>query len=75
MIVHNFDILGVPHHPPETDAPLVVDSYTHLACSLSFQQFQAISRRVTQILDGHSSIQLAQLAERPHLYFAGKLAA
>jgi hypothetical protein len=44
MIVHDFDILGVPHHPPETDAPLVVD---HLACSLSFQQFRAISRRVT----------------------------
>lgn len=28
MIVDDFDILGVPHHPPETDAPLVIDSYT-----------------------------------------------
>jgi hypothetical protein len=58
MIIHDFYILSVPHHPPKTDAPLVVDSYTHLACSLSFQQFRAISRRVTQVLDGHSSIQL-----------------
>jgi hypothetical protein len=47
MIVHDFDILGVPHRPPKTDSPLVVDSHTHLACSLSFQQFRAISRRVT----------------------------
>jgi hypothetical protein len=75
MIVHNFNNLGVPHHPPKTDAPLVVDSYTHLACSLSFQQFRAISRWITQVLDRRSGIQLAQLAERPRLYFAGELAA
>ena len=75
MIVHYFDILGVSRHPPKTDAPLVVDSYTHLARSLSFQQFQTIARRVTQVLDRRSGIQLAQLAERPHLYLAGKLAA
>jgi hypothetical protein len=41
MIVHNFNILGVPHHPAKADVPLVVDFYTHLACSLSFQQFIA----------------------------------
>jgi len=75
MIVYDFDILGVPHHPPETDAPLVVDSYTHLACALSFQQFRAISRWITQVLDRRSGIQLAKLAERPRLYFAGELAA
>jgi hypothetical protein len=65
----------VPHHPAKADAPLVVDSYTHLACSLSFQQFEAISRRITQVLDRRSGIQLAQLAERPHLHFARELAA
>jgi hypothetical protein len=75
MIVHNFNILCVAHHPAKADAPLVVDSYTHLACSLSFQRFEAISRRVTQVLDRRSGIQLAQLAERPHLYFARELAA
>jgi len=75
MIVHNFNILGVPRRPAKADAPLVVDSYTHLACSLSFQQFEVISRRVTQVLDRRSGIQLAQLAERPHLYFARELAA
>jgi hypothetical protein len=64
MIVHNLNILGVLFHPPKTDAPLVVDSYTHLARSLSFQQFQTISRRVTQVLDRRSGIQLTQLAER-----------
>ena len=36
MIVHDFDILGVSRHPPKTDAPLVVNSYAHLASSLSF---------------------------------------
>jgi hypothetical protein len=41
----------------------------------SFQQFRAISRRVTEVLDRRSGIQLAQLAERPHLYFARELAA
>jgi hypothetical protein len=40
MIIHDFDILGVPYNPPKTDAPLVVDSHTHLAHSLSFQQFR-----------------------------------
>jgi hypothetical protein len=75
MIVHNLNILGVLFHLPKIDAPLVVDSYTHLARSLSFQQFQTISRRVPQVLDRRSGIQLAQLAERPHLYLAGKLAA
>jgi hypothetical protein len=75
MIIYDFDILGVPYHPPKTDAPLVVDSHTHLARSLSFQQFRTISRRVTEVLDRRSGIQLAQLAERPNLYFARELAA
>ena len=73
MIIHDFNILGVPHHPAKADAPLVVDSYTHLACSLSFQQFEAISRRVTQVLDRRSGIQLAQLAKRPHCILLGNL--
>jgi hypothetical protein len=28
--------LASPRHAPKTDAPLVVNSYAHLACSLSF---------------------------------------
>ena len=75
MIIHDFDILRVPYHLPKTDVPLVVDSHPHLARSLSFQQFRTISRRVTEVLDRRSGIQLAQLAERPNLYFAGELSA
>ena len=43
VVVHNFDIKGLPIMPRETDAPPVVDANAVLAGALALQRLEAVS--------------------------------
>src|SRR5690242_9339358 len=63
VIVHDLDVFGVAIGPPEADAPLVVDPDAHLSGTVSGQSFEAIARRIAQIVGRRRRIELAKLAQ------------
>ena len=74
VIVHNFDLIGVPFAPHEADAPLVVDADAELTCSISRERLQAIPRRRSQVVDGSGIVQHHQLHLRSALNIVRNLA-
>jgi len=64
MIIHDFDVQGIPIVPLEANPPLVVDANTMLSAPIAAQSFQAIGRRHAQILQCLRTIQHPQLAQR-----------
>ena len=63
VVVHDFDIIGVPVHPLEADAPLVVDPYAPLTFSVSNQFLEHICRWNTQKHKGCSTMDLGKLSK------------
>src|ERR1700680_866899 len=63
MIVDNLNIMSAMTHPPEANAPLIVDPDTYLAGALALEHFEAVSRRDLQVLDRPRCIHLAQLSQ------------
>jgi hypothetical protein len=51
MVVRDLDVRSVSVHPSKADTPLIVDPNTHLPCPISFQGFEPIAGRITQVVD------------------------
>jgi hypothetical protein len=64
MIVRDLNVPIVPVYPSKADTPLSVDANAHLPCPIAFQRFELIARRITQVVNGHRGIKLAQLPKR-----------
>src|SRR6202034_1658074 len=74
VIIHDLDFVRPIVPPLEADATLVIDPDTVLTLSVSFEQFQAIGRGDTQILQRFCGLQLIQFSQR-HLRNVGKASA
>jgi hypothetical protein len=64
MIVNNFHFNRIAISPSKTQAPLIVDANTVLACSISLQRFKAVSRNISQVGESSRGIQHFQLSLR-----------
>jgi|TARA_R100000049_G_C1957504_1_gene118446 hypothetical protein len=67
VVVHDLNVRSPGGGPPETEAELIVHSDTVLPLSVSFQGFQAISRRHSQIIQPLGNLQLPKLTQRDAL--------
>lgn len=50
MIINDLDLVSVSINPPETDSPLIVDANAVLSGAISFQTFEAVAVRKSQVL-------------------------
>jgi len=62
MIIHDLDVFSPCVRPTEAKAELIVNTDAVLACAVSFQGFQSISRRNSQIVELARDLHLPQLA-------------
>jgi hypothetical protein len=60
MIIHNFNIIGLAIMPPETDAPLFVDTDAMLTDAISFKGFEPVSSNGCQIVKVRRRVKPAQ---------------
>jgi hypothetical protein len=67
VIIDDLDVKGVTVAPPETDAPLLIDSDAVLTLSITLQSFELIRAWNRKILQVSSSVQLLQLHQSPLL--------
>ncbi len=58
VIINNFNVMDVSIVPFEANSPLVIDSYTVLANSFSFQFFKAIPWWNFKIVQTYGSVYL-----------------
>lgn len=63
MIIDDFNIIGVAVFKIKTQTPFLIDTDTPLISSVTGQFFQAIARRITQIVDSASRMQHFQFAQ------------
>jgi hypothetical protein len=75
VVVRDLDVRSVPIYPSKADTPLIVDPNAHLPRPIPFQGFEPIAGRITQVVNGHRGIKLAQLPKRSILNVPRKLAA
>ena len=64
MVINKFNVIGVVIPPAKTDAPLFVDSDAVLSLPISFQGFQAVSRRHTKIEQTRGVVKHLQFSQR-----------
>jgi hypothetical protein len=62
MVIYDLNIKDISGSPGKTNTPLFVDSDAVLACTVSFQRFQAIPWWRPQEIKSRRSIQLSQLS-------------
>jgi len=67
VIVHDFNVVGVPFPPSKAETPLVVDPNAVLSLSVAMQGFQAVSRRRHQVSQFRGAVQLPELPARDML--------
>jgi hypothetical protein len=58
MVIHDFNGVSSSGSPSKTDAPLIVDSNRVQAGALTFQGFQSVTRRGSQIGDFLGGVKL-----------------
>jgi hypothetical protein len=54
VVIHNFNVEGVPYPPFKANTPLVIDPNAVLALPAPVQGFQMVCRRDPQIVQGNS---------------------
>jgi hypothetical protein len=64
VIIRNLDVVGVSVAPHKTDAPLVVDAYTVLPRTVTFQLMKSVTRRHFQIHQTFGRVQDQKLSSR-----------
>ena len=64
MVVNDFNPFWTSVAPPEADTPLIVDSDTVLARTITAQTLEPVARRNPKILETTRSVDLTQLAQR-----------
>ena len=62
MVIHDFDVPGVPVAPFETQPPLIIDAYAVLPDPVCAQGFEPIAGRRLEIVERASVGQHLQLA-------------
>jgi hypothetical protein len=62
VIVCNLHVVGVPVSPHKTDTPLVVDAYTVLPRTVTFQLMKSVTRRHFQIPQTFGRVQHQKLS-------------
>jgi hypothetical protein len=64
VTICNLDVVGVSVAPHKTDSPLVVDAYTVLPRTVTFQLMKSVTRRHFQIHHTFGRVQHQKLAPR-----------
>ncbi len=72
MVIRDLYILSVASIPFEANAPLIIDANAILTGPIASQLLQAISRRHSQVLQGHGAIEHSQFAQRDLLNIGGQ---
>jgi hypothetical protein len=63
MVVHHFDLVGVPVFPAETDPPLIVHTNAVLSRPVTLEFLEPISGRYPQVLELLGGVDQPQLAQ------------
>ena len=64
MVVNDLNPFWTSVAPPEANTPLIIDSDTVLARTISAQTLEPVARRNPKILETTRSVDLTQLAQR-----------
>jgi hypothetical protein len=72
MVIDDFDIVGVPFIPPETDTPLIVNADAPLSFSIPSQLLQPVGRRDTEEIKVGSAVNQGQFSKGGLLNIPGK---
>jgi len=62
VIICNLHVVGVSVAPHKTDTPLVVDAYTVLPRTVTFQWMKSVTRRHSQIRQALGRVQQQELS-------------
>ena len=62
MIISILDLFGATFGPTKTQAPLVVDPDAVLSRTISFERFESVARRYSQVIELCCRFQLPQSA-------------
>lgn len=62
VIVRNLHVVGVAVAPHKTDSPLIVDAYTVLLRTVTFQLMKSVARRHSQIRQTSGRVQHQKLS-------------
>jgi hypothetical protein len=72
MVIDDFDIVGVPFIPPETDTPLIVNADAPLSFSIPSQLLQPVGRWDTEEIKVGSAVNQGQFSKGGLLNIPGK---
>lgn len=64
MVVNNLNPFWTSVAPPEADTPLIIDSDTVLARTITTQALEPIARRNPEVIQMTRSVDLTQLTQR-----------
>jgi len=64
MVINNFDIVDIAAFPFKTDSPLIIYANAVLPLPITFQDFQLIAWRLSEILERSGAVQIKQLPTR-----------
>jgi len=64
MVINNFDIVDIAAFPFETDSPLIIYANAVLPLPVTFQSFQLIAGRLSEVLKSSGAVQIKQLPAR-----------
>lgn len=72
MIVADFNVIGMPFFPLETDSPLFVDAEGVLPLTVALESFKPVARRDEKIVEFRCSLDEAELSQSCSLDVGGK---
>ena len=75
VVIHNFDLVGIPLPPEKADSPAIVDADAMLSFPVARKRLQAIPGRRPQVVELPGIVQDHQLCLRSALYLGRKLPA
>lgn len=70
MIVGDLNVGGGAVFPAEDDAPLLVDADAPESLEIARKWFEAVGRRLAELVDGNDPVKLTESHERPWLNIA-----
>jgi hypothetical protein len=63
VLIDDFDIISVALGSSEADAPLIINSNTHLPCPIPFHSLKPITGWIAKVFNRGRGIQLTEFAQ------------
>lgn len=63
MVINDLDVVRVPVHPPETNAPLIINADTVLSGAVAAKLLEPVTRRNSQVIERTSTVDNHELLQ------------